>query len=172
MKLFDRLATWLISRAQRTPYEHLPGYMDRWWLVPYRNEVRSGSGPVTWRRPVAKLLQFFDIAVRVHVIKRSDSGRAFHDHPWPYLTILLRGGYWEVTPMFDASGLYQGERRVYFGPGSVLFRRAKSWHRLELPQHDTVTTLFITGPWRQKWGFLPQPASKVYFKEYDDRVAR
>lgn len=167
MKLFDRLADRLIARAQRTPYFHLSGYMDRWWLVPYRADLGDGTGPVTWRRPIAKLLQLFDIAIRVHIIKRSDSDRAFHDHPWPYVTVILRGGYWEVTPVFDASGLYQGDRRVWHGPGSVLFRDAKSWHRLELPQQATATTLFITGRWQQKWGFLPQPATKVYYKDYE-----
>jgi hypothetical protein len=168
--MLERLATWLIERAQRTPYYHLTGYMRRWWLVPYRSDMGDGTGPVTWRRPVAKLLQAFDVAVRVHEILRSDEGRDFHDHPWSYLTVILRGGYWELTPIYDASGMFKGERRVWHGPGAVLFRRAQSWHHLELPPGATATTLFCTGSWRQHWGFLTAPAHKTYYRDYQGRT--
>src|SRR5574341_1517991 len=30
-----RPVDWLIERAKRTPYWHLDGYMERYWLVPY-----------------------------------------------------------------------------------------------------------------------------------------
>lgn len=143
--------------------------MNRWWLVPYRSDVGDGTGPVTWRRPAAKALQFFDIAVRVHEIRRSDDVRAFHDHPWSYLTIILKGGYWEVTPNYDASGMFKGEHRAWHGPGSILWRSAQSWHRLELSEGRTAMTLFITGRWRQQWGFLTSPASKTYYKDYEAR---
>ena len=33
------MVSWLIRRAQRTPYFHLAGYMERWWLVPYREAL-------------------------------------------------------------------------------------------------------------------------------------
>ena len=143
--LWRRIVAALIVRARRTPYTHLPGYMERYWLLPY-----------AWWRPAARL----------HHILRSDNDRAFHDHPWTYITIILRGGYWEVQPVFDASGLFQGERRTWRGPGSVLFRRARSWHRLELPEGETAWTLFITFRYRQKWGFLVEPRHKVPHDEY------
>jgi hypothetical protein len=144
------LVDWLIARAKRTPYMHLPGYMNRWWLIPY------GRGP----------------AVRIHEILRSDLPRSpdrptdFHDHPWPYLTIILRGGYTEVTPVYDRSGLYLGEKRKWYKPGSVLFRRARSWHYLETPEGQTATTLFITFGYARKWGFLLKPDHKMRYDEY------
>lgn len=141
MTIADRI----IERSKRTPYRHLPGYMERFWLLPYG---RLG------------------IAARVHHILRSDDDRAFHDHPWTYLTIILKGGYVEVTPIFDGSGIYRGERRQWRGPGSVLLRRAKSWHRLEVPTGVDTWTLFMTGPKRQRWGFMANPANKVYWREY------
>lgn len=158
---------WLIERAMRTPYFHLTGYMERFWLVPYRAEIErreleyddgrvvgeitvtDGTGPVSWRRPLAWLLQRFDIAARVHHILRSDHGRDPHDHPWPYVTIVLRGGYWEHR--YDASGALQSTR--WHGPGSVMYRPANSWHMLELPKGQTAWTLFITGRKAQGWGF-------------------
>lgn len=166
------ITRWLLRRASLTPYYHLAGYMDRYWLVPYRAHLESaagtGCGPVSfWRRPLAWVLQCLGIAVRIHLILRSDDDRAFHDHPWPYLTVILRGGYYEVRPQFDKSGIYQGATRKWHGPGSVLLRRARSWHRLELPPDGVAVTLFITGPKRQAWGFMPSPqTNKVYYRQY------
>lgn len=148
-KLFSYFADRLIMRAMRTPYEHIGDYMERYWLIPYGCK---------WA---------FDFAARVHCIKRSDKDRAFHDHPWPYLTFILRGGYVEVKPVFE-SGIYVGESRTYYGPGSVLFRKANSWHRLEIIPGKCAWTLFITGPYKQRWGFLIQPQHKVYWKEFTD----
>lgn len=141
----QRLIDWLIALAKRRPYVHLNGYMERWWLIPYN---RTG------------------FAVRMHHILRSDHDRAFHDHPWWYLTIILRGGYTEVRPVYDRSGIYLGPTQRWYGPGSVIIRPARSWHRLEVPPGETAWTLFLTGPKRQGWGFLPDPNIKVPWRRY------
>jgi len=173
MKLVDRL----IARAKRTPYFHLDGYMNRWWLVPYRQTIvrtvqgdaphiyenlTDGTGPVSfWRRPLTWLLQRFDIAVRVHEILRSDEGRDPHDHPWPYVTIVLRGGYYEAV--YDDDGFWLDTK--WHGPGSVLFRPSGTWHMLTLPSGRPATTLFITGRKAQTWGFNVN-GKKVPYREY------
>jgi len=178
------LVDWLIKRAKRTPYFDLPGYMERFWLVPYRDNVErtvnypvglgdsagvrlsvrttDGTGPVRGFRPIARLLQRFDIAVRVHHILRSDEGRDPHDHPWDFCTIVLRGGY--VEDCFDANGDFVGAD--WHGPGSILFRRAHDLHMLWLPPGHTAWTLFITGRKRQKWGFKPRSMPKIPHDQY------
>jgi hypothetical protein len=161
MSLFDRFGDWVIRRAQRTPYFHLEGYMERWWLLRlgrwgmHDNETPQAQGP----RPI--------LAARVHHILRSDSGREFHDHPWPFVTIILRGGYTEVRPIIEEYPWVQlvGEARRYYPPGSILFRRASDWHRLELEPGTTAWTLFITGPQLQRWGFLVDGV-KVYWRTF------
>lgn len=60
---------------------------------------------------------------RIHNILRSDDDRALHDHPFSFLTVILRGGYWEY--LADGS-------KTWHGPGSVLWRPAKTLHRIEL----------------------------------------
>ena|ERR1700686_4039773 len=162
------IVDWLIEGAKRTPYFHLEGYMERYWLVPYKNrKLGFGCGGVCFfQRPVAWLFQRFGIAVRIHRILRSDDDRAFHDHPWRYVSIILKGQYIEVTPVFK-DGIYQGDARRVFRVGSLIFRKANSWHRLELQASETVWTLFITGPRKQSWGFMPQPhMNKVHYEEY------
>lgn len=77
-----------------------------------------------------------------------------HDHPWPYFTIILKGGYYEWIPQFDAQGRKSCEIRKWRGPGH--FRRcvANSFHRIELAPGVTCWTLFFPGPQRRDWGFL------------------
>lgn len=173
--LVDRL----IARAKRTPYYDLPGYMNRYWLVPYNvvierkvffpsvNDleggvytITDGTGLVSWRQPFTRLIQMCGIAARVHEILRSDLGREPHDHPWWYLTIILKGGYCEHR--YDAAGKLISSK--WHGAGSVLFRRANSWHMLEL-DGATATTLFITGSKSQTWGFNVG-GEKVPYHEY------
>jgi hypothetical protein len=161
------MVNWLIRRAQRTPYFHLTAYMNRWWLVPYREPVErqpgvfDNTGPVSWDRPVAWLLQRFDIAVRIHQILRSDNTRHPHDHPWPYMTVVLKNGYTEVR--FDSSGNEIG--RKWHGPGSIMFRPANSWHLLVLPKGQDAWTLFITFRKKQTWGFNVD-GQKIKWTEY------
>lgn len=194
--MFNRIADWLIARAKKTPYFHLPKYMNRWWLMPYAPgstdaEMKHGQYTANWRKePFLWLLQQFGIGVRVHEILRSDYGvplpngekyddgrpAMFHDHPWPYITVILKRGYFEVTPVF-VDGMYTGTRKRFYGPGSVLFRRAQSWHRLELPRHtpygeeQVCTTLFITFKYKQRWGYLVQPEYKRYYRQVHAEAA-
>ncbi len=166
---------WIVYRAKRlivrsllTPYDHLDGYMERYWIVPNRRpSVGTGCGPVKFtKRPLAWILQKFDIAIRAHRILKSDLDRAYHDHPWHFLSIIVEGGYTEVTPIIDASGLYIGDKRTEYRTGDILFRKDKQLHRLELAA--PVWTLFITGPWRQHWGFFPNiETHKVYWRDYN-----
>jgi hypothetical protein len=159
------IADLLIRRAKQTPYIHLDGYMNRWWLVPYAGAGSWGSAGTErakfWRRPLTWLLQRFDVAIRVHEILRSDRDRAPHDHPWPYLTVILKGGYTEQR--YDAGGVLVSTK--WHGPGSVLWRPAGSWHRLTLPDGQTATTLFMTGSYRNAWGFNVA-GQKVGYREY------
>lgn len=170
--MFNWLADKLIAFAMKRPYLHLDDsegrrYMNRYWVIPYNR---------------------FGIAARVHHIVRSDEDRHFHDHPFTYISIVLRGGYWEVTPqwadedspMADYWGepLVVGEARQWRGAGNVALRRATNWHRLELAGQWEKTggvtshvvlhdcwTLFITFPAVQDWGFLVNGV-KVLARDY------
>lgn len=84
-----------------------------------------------------------------------------HDHPWPYVTIILGGGYWEHMP----SG-----KKVWRGPGSVLIRSSRSAHMVELdPRRGQVWTLFIMGPRlrEREWGFRTD-RGWVHWNQYLD----
>lgn len=102
-------------------------YLRRWWVIP-RN-------------------RWFNIYL--HNILHDDDDRALHDHPWANMSLVLKGGYWEVTPT----------GKFWRGRGSIVFRRATEAHRLALSWDSRTTygspcwTLFITGPVVREWGF-------------------
>lgn len=96
----------------------------------------------------------FPFNVTLHKIVKSDDP-IMHDHPWPYLTIVLKGGYWEHTPVFNAAGKKIAEFQEWRGPGSIIKRSATEYHWLELDEQvGPATTLFFMGPQQRDWGFL------------------
>lgn len=168
--MFEKFADWLITKAQKTPYYHLAGYMERFWLVPYKEAGSlgaDGTGSVSfWRRPFAWLLQNKDIAVRVHHILKSDDDRALHTHPWNYWSVILKGGYWEVTAEYDAGGFFKRLNRKWYGPGSFIRRSSTSLHRLEIEEGSSCWTLFITFKYKHSWGFVANLDNLIHYKKY------
>lgn len=95
----------------------------------------------------------FPFNVFLHKFLRSDPDDV-HDHPWPYATLILKGGYYEWVPIFNSQGTKIGEERMWRGPGHFRVCRATSYHRIELCEGVECWTLFMPGPQRREWGFL------------------
>ena len=99
--------------------------------------------------------KWFPFNVFVHKFLKSDT-EDVHDHPWPFLTVILRGGYWEWTPQFDAQGRRTGEIARWCGPGSFRWASAHQYHRVEIDPDVECWTLFMPGIKQRDWGFLVQ----------------
>ena len=98
--------------------------------------------------------KWFPFNVTLHKIVRSDDP-IMHDHPWAFMTIILKGGYWEHTPCINPhTKEIVGENKVWRGPGSIIIRTSNEYHWLELEQDKPATTLFFMGPQQRDWGFL------------------
>ena len=95
----------------------------------------------------------FPFNVFLHKFLKGDPDDV-HDHPWPYFTIILKGGYYEWIPQFDAQDRKTCEIRKWQGPGHFRWCGADSFHRIELAPGVTCWTLFFPGPQRRDWGFL------------------
>lgn len=139
------LAERLIAHAQKRPPDFVIGgsarpYLLRWWL----------SRRAKWL-PGAYL----------HCFLRSDDDRALHDHPWPNVSILLRGEYTEHT--IAAGGIH---RREILRAGDWRFRLSGRFaHRIEL--HDgPCWTLFLRGPVYRQWGFHCPDRGWVHWREF------
>ncbi len=95
----------------------------------------------------------FPFNVFLHKFLKSDPDDV-HDHPWPFATLILKGGYWEWRPQFNEQGQKIGEVAKWCGPGSFRTASAETYHRIELDPTITCWTLFMPGPKQRDWGFL------------------
>lgn len=123
--------------------------MGRYRLIPDR---RTGADYMHRYYLFLKDRAWFPFNVTLHKIVRSDDP-IFHDHPWSYMTIVIKGGYWEHTPVKNSDGKLSDEK-VWRGPGSIIKRSAGEYHWLELENEQPVTTLFFMGTQKREWGFL------------------
>lgn len=148
----------LIRLAKRTPYTHLRHedgslYMERFWLLKPRGESGWGWG------------------VRIHHIVTSDLDRDLHDHPGGFLSIVLKGGYYEERPIDNAChwkdwSVSEPLVTTWRGVGSMAFRSATDRHRItELARLNETWTLVVTGPKRHWWGFYT-PVGKIHWRDY------
>jgi hypothetical protein len=96
---------------------------------------------------------WFPFNIFIHKFLKSDPDDV-HDHPWPYATLILKGGYYEWTPQFNTKGEKIAEERMWRGPGHFRVCSASSYHRIELDPAVECWTLFMPGPQKREWGFL------------------
>jgi len=95
----------------------------------------------------------FPFNVFLHKFLKGDPDDV-HDHPWPYATLILKGGYYEWIPQFNPDGTKSCEVRKWRGPGHFRTCSPESYHRIELAPGVTAWTLFMPGPKQRDWGFL------------------
>lgn len=138
-------AGWLIGKySQRKPNMQIGGaenpYLNRWYIIP--------------RNPVFNIY--------LHQFMRDDDDRAHHDHPWPSVSLLLRG---ELHEFIGPGPTWTFARRMK--PGRWSFRSPWLAHRLEIPpkQRGNTWTLFITGPRLREWGFRC-PQGWVHWRDF------
>ena len=136
---------WLRRLITGQPHQIIPSaddpYLLRWYIIP-RNRVLN---------------------VYLHKFMRSDDDRALHDHPWWFISLMLRGRYDEVTEA--------GVRRRR--AGSIAFRPAEWRHRVALIRQGLPLagqvwevpcwTLIVTGRNRRTWGFWCPPRGRNPF---------
>jgi hypothetical protein len=101
-------------------------YLHRWYLLPHNARHN----------------------LFLHKFVRSDDPGPLHDHPWPFVSVVVAGAYREVT-----SGKVILRRR-----GSLARRQAAHRHRVELlrdPRGVEIPcyTVVLTGRRQRPWGF-------------------
>ena len=96
--------------------------------------------------------QWFPYNIIIHEMLDDDHGEGVHNHLCPYITIVLRGGYWET--------LKTG--KFWMQPVYIGFRSANNYHRLDLKPGTRPFTLFIPGPFGLRKG--PRSEYGIDFK--------
>lgn len=170
----SRVVESLIALSKRTPYFDIYNgggygdlYMGRDWLMPkfllLPDPDNDGAlKPKAW----------VPVAVRLHHIARADLDRDCHDHPWTFISIVLRGGYVERLPTSmvpnwraTSNGFEEDYREIVRKPGSIALRRYSDRHRIVSVEPGTVTLVIVFRK-RQSWGFFTQQG-KVHWQDYD-----
>lgn len=81
----------------------------------------------------------------VHKFWDSDYERALHDHPWNFVSIVLKGSYLEWTD----------NTVITRKAGSIAYRSCTHKHRVELTDKKPVWTLMFVSKRLRPWGFWP-----------------
>jgi hypothetical protein len=113
----------------------------------------------------------FPFNVFLHKFLKGDPDDV-HDHPWPYATLILKGGYYEWIPVFNSIGEKINEIRYWRGPGHFRTCSAGSYHRIELDPGVTAWTLFMPGPHTREWGFLTGKDPRTNWEHNESYLTR
>ena len=81
-------------------------------------------------------------SIRLHHWLSQDDPRHRHDHPWSFVTFVLKGGYTDLSPAGDQ----------HLRAPAVQYRDATHQHTV-VPDKGGAWTIIVTGPKIRKWGF-------------------
>lgn len=81
-------------------------------------------------------------SIRLHHWLGPDDPRHRHDHPWSFVTFVLKGGYTDLSPSGDQ----------HLKAPAVQHRDATHQHTV-VPDEGGAWTVIVTGPKIREWGF-------------------
>ena len=100
--------------------------------------------------------KWFPFNILIHRMLDDDHGEGVHNHMCPYITIILKGGYWETTP----------NGKFWRPPGYIGFRSADHLHRVDLKPNTDTMTLFIPGPFGTRKTKRANYNTKISIEEF------
>lgn len=151
------IVDWLIRRAQRTPYTHLVATRGGWvYPTSCGGEIPCPHVGEYWYMRRFWLLRLGPLQIRLHHILAEDPARDEHDHPWPFVSVILRGWYLER----------RGDRFTRREAGQAYRMKRGQFHRIVQVAGGGAWTLFITWGARRGWGFKRTDGTVVPHGEY------
>lgn len=130
------------------------------------NPIGDGKGSVFFVR--YDLLKTRFGSLYLHEFKRSDHDRCLHDHPWPFVTLILRGGYREqvgVIAHWSDEPWEMGRISHWRPPGYFGRYPATHAHRIEIdPSKPLPWSLVWVGRRTRPWGFWTRDGWRAWVK--------
>lgn len=116
------------------------------------------------------VFNFGKFAIRLHHWIGSDDPRYHHDHPWGFYTLILKGGYTDVSQVRPDLGLGKTlpDTRQHLSAGTITYREPHHTHTVQTDPGG-AWTLLLTGPFKRKWGFWVDGkfvGVREYFRKY------
>ena len=124
----------------RTP---MANQRSKRWAFMERFEVPSFDEPDENYLTRLRFIQTPWFGIYLHRFDNPDSRATFHDHPWPFLSVILRGGYVEARPG-------RGLRTVRL----VNVMRITDVHYIERLLRVPTWSLMFVGRRRRDWGYV------------------
>lgn len=93
------------------------------------------------------ILKIGKFHARFHIIKTEDKSTFYHNHPFDYISIILKGGYRETYLNHKAEKIDITHKRF-----DIIKRKSNVYHRIE-EIFGPTTTLFITYG-KTHWGII------------------
>lgn len=158
------------------------GARDGW--RPFRRLTLRDSGDQVFLDRWGADLGLFGLYL--HRIAEPDPGLDLHDHPWPFASVILWGGYHEevcdAREAASISGIAEIFGRILEDEkvprGEIREWRRGSVHRMRLDEAHRITsvrphtwTLVMRGRRVRSWGFY-LPDGWVDYKDYDYNARR
>ena len=121
-------------------------------LIYCQRLIKLGSLSLGWthdmvfdaREPyLERWILWFGLTIRLHKFHKGDDDRAYHDHPWWFITFPFEP-YLERTPQQPVT-MVKALRPH--------FRSAAHQHIVQLIERRPVWTLILTGTKSNDWGF-------------------
>ncbi len=134
--------------------------MGKRWALMQPFHVPSFDDPEVDYLTRLRIVQTPWFAVYLHRFGTPDSRPTLHDHPWNFVTIVLRGGYVEHR---DYSGTGHRVRRVNA-------HRAEDLHWIDSLDRTPTWTLFLAGRRRREWGYVDPDGSWTRFDRHPHAV--
>lgn len=125
------------------------GRSSRWaWMDRFEVPQYDGDGVYLTRWRVLRTPLF---GIYVHRMSGPDPRPTLHDHPWSFLSVILRGGY--VERRLDPMTMTVNELHTIRRGNRVA---AKDAHSIRHLLRTPTWTLCLVGPERREWGYLDE----------------
>jgi len=136
-------------------------FMER-FVIPHYDDPKGPPYLIRWR-----LIQCPLFGIYLHRLGTADPRDTLHNHPWPFISFVLRGGYTEYVP---GNPKYVPGHTEYAQPIRVRYVNIKrfknSFHWIaELDRIPTWTLMFV-GRRRRVWGYLDRDGTFTNFDEH------
>lgn len=104
--------------------------------------------------------------IRIHKITSPDQSNLYHNHPFHYISVILKGGYTERT--------IKGNSTIdrSYKPLSIIVRNRNVFHRIETLNSETITLFIAFGDYGWK-AHNPNPNNDddgLYQRKIGDRL--
>lgn len=143
-------------------------FLDRWGIeLPRRPKDAGESDHRPW------------FGIFLHKLEGPDPGQDLHNHPWPFFSFILRGGYTEERAQQRFVRMFaEAAERGFFRTRGI--ERRRRWlslgatpldysHRITKLHRTPTWTLVVHGRRHRTWGFW-LPAGWIDWRTYEATV--